>query len=226
MAIYSSTRSGRGRSLRRGESRRPGQWKLAYADFLTALMAFFLLMWLSTEQSVINREQVAAYFSGRNQTAETTSTQLAAIDHLLDEIAIAPGLAPYQGQIVSKVAGDKLRLEVTDASSAPLFETAGSEPSKDGKKLLSVLGTLIEPHSLNLRIEGHTDAFPAMEPGMSNWEISSARANAARKLLQDTGLPEARIRAVIGLADAVPLLPNQPHASVNRRISIILEDAN
>ena len=74
-----------------------------------------------------------------------------------------------------------------------------------------------------ITIEGHTDAFPSLIPNRSNWDISSERANAARRVLSNAGISPERVRAVTGLADTQPLKPGEPHLSVNRRISILLD---
>jgi len=223
MATWSSARSGRGRSLRRGESRRPGQWKLAYADFLTALMALFLLMWLSTEQSVANRQGIATYFSGRTISDSDRLSHVAPFADLTDEIATLPFLADHRYQVIATQTADSLRIELTDASVSPIFELGGAHFSELGVKLLSTVADLLAGRPFLLSIEGHTDAFPSRIEGFSNWDLSAERANAARRALTQAGVDVAQIRAVIGRADTAPLLPNQPHAPSNRRISIVLE---
>ncbi|MEO0882289.1 MAG: flagellar motor protein MotB [Pseudomonadota bacterium] len=223
MATYSSAHSGRGRSLRRGESRRPGQWKLAYADFLTALMAFFLLMWLSTEQSVENRQGIAAFFNGEEQLNHARSVDASDLSNLLSALETDVSLSQHGHQVIVTETGSGLRVELTDATATPLFASGGTELSGLGIELVSDVAGLLSEQPVLMSIEGHTDAFPASSEGFTNWDLSAARANAARAVLQRSGIPENRIRAVIGLADKHPLLPNQPHAAGNRRISIVLE---
>ena len=226
MANYSSVRYGRGRSQRRGEARRPGQWKLAYADFLTALMAFFLLMWLSTEQSAENRTAIAAYFSGNSST---NAGQGVAPDAdgsytaLMAKLTDAPGLSPFDGQIQLIERGEALRIEASDLTEAALFEMGQPDLTPAGRVLLAEIGRALLAEPFHVRIEGHTDAFPSHFEDMDNWQLSSRRANAARQALEAAGLAQDRIKAVTGLAATAPLLPNQPHAARNRRISIVLE---
>ncbi|MEM6899119.1 MAG: OmpA family protein [Pseudomonadota bacterium] len=222
MATYSSARLGRGRSLRRGESRRPGQWKLAYADFLTALMAFFLLMWLSTERSIEDRQGIAAYFQGGVDQQATLIEDASILPSLIETITSSTTLLPNGHRVFVSQTEGGVRVELTDAHALPLFDMGGEQLSEMGANLLSHIASLIEEQPIVVTIEGHTDAFPA-SGSSTNWDLSTARANAARAELEGAGFDASRIKAVVGLADTVPIVPNQPHAAVNRRISIVLE---
>jgi chemotaxis protein MotB len=90
--------------------------------------------------------------------------------------------------------------------------------ANSGQKIVPILLKLHEP----LSIAGHTDAAPFPGPDRTNWELSSERANATRRLLTDGGLPETRIKSVIGNAERDPLLPADPLAAANRRIAILV----
>jgi len=226
MTTYSSVHLGRGRSQRRGESRRTGQWKLAYADFLTALMAFFLLMWLSTDSSHAERSAIAAYFSGAEVPGNTVAltaadTDLEAI--LALEVATNPTLASLGQHIRIHTDPTGLRMELTDAATGSLFTSGSADLSQTGLELASNIGRILMPMPLSIRIEGHTDAFKTAPGTPSNWEISSARANSALRAFENAGIAPQRFKSVAGLAATKPLLPNQPHAALNRRISIVLE---
>jgi len=222
MATYSSVLNGRGRSLRRGESRRPGQWKLAYADFLTALMAFFLLMWLATEQSVAERGAIAAYFTGG--TVSDTVTPVSDLQaNLLSVMETNPEFSGLSGHIHLTNTPNGVRIDLSETSGAPLFSNADTALNATGIHLLSEMGALIADYPTQISVEGHTDAFKTHTGAYSNWDISSRRAAAAQHVLQQAGIAPDRFEAVVGLADTLPLNPNQPHAPINRRISIILE---
>lgn len=226
MATYSSVRHGRGRGHRRGESRRPGQWKLAYADFLTALMAFFLLMWLSTGTSSAERSAIAAYFSGEEIAGTILDPALAQTDLeaiLSAEIEANPALANLGQHIRIDQAPNSLRIELTDAATGSLFASGVATLSQRGHTIATNIAAILAPLPLDLRIEGHTDAFKTAPDAPSNWDISSARAASALEALEQGGISPERFKSVSGLADTVPLLPNQPHAAANRRISIVLE---
>jgi len=116
-----------------------------------------------------------------------------------------------------------LRIELTDANQNPLFTKGASTLSPAGQTLLTNMGTIIAALPLDLTLEGHTDAFKTAPNAPTNWQISSARAAAALSALEQAGIAPARFKGVTGLAATQPLLPNQPHAAVNRRISIVLE---
>lgn len=222
MATYSSVHYRRGRSQRRGETRRPGQWKLAYADFLTALMAFFLLMWLSTEQSVSNRSALAAYFSGEPVSAADPAipnAQAELMQAMMSDVALT-GLSGHV-EIVPTPTG--LRIDLADAQGSPLFASGSSDLNDDGNRLVGLLGGHLALIPGSISVEGHSDAFPAGGHAGDNWSISAMRANAARKGLETAGVPSERFASVVGFADSRPALPNQPHAAANRRISILLE---
>ena len=94
--------------------------------------------------------------------------------------------------------------------------TPSGKPPISGK----LPGTATQPE--NISIAGHTDAAPYRGDGMSNWELSSLRANATRRLLVEAGLQEARFRSVTGNADRDPLVPADPFAAANRRIAIVV----
>lgn len=226
MATYSSVRHRRGRSQRRGEPRRPGQWKLAYADFLTALMAFFLLMWLSAGSSLIERSAIAAYFTGTEITGNMLESEASATDLetiLATEIAANPVLSRFEDHIRVQARPDGLRIDLTDASSGSLFASGASDLNETGASILTNLARIITQMPFSLRIEGHTDAFKTVPGAPTNWELSSARAASALDALQADGIEASRFLSVTGLADTQPLLPTRPHAPSNRRISIVLE---
>lgn len=226
MATYSSVPSGRGRGHRRGESRRPGQWKLAYADFLTALMAFFLLMWLSTGSSQAERTAIAAYFTGAEivDGRETNPSSVFDIEAaLLAELAGSALFEQLSESVEVRSSEIGLRLEVTDGGQSPLFDTASGELNNTGQSLVAEIGRAIALLPVDVSIEGHTDAFVDSANEAANWHLSSARAQSALVTLQTSGISTDRFAAVTGLAATQPLQASQPHASVNRRVSIVLE---
>ena len=311
-----------------------GAWKVAYADFVTAMMAFFLLMWLLNATTEEQRRGLADYFaptnllarsvsgSGQpfggqtpNDTGNQTSTTGAitlqqgrlpiVMDIEEDEsdtparpvprrdgpegvedterartVAAAPpgardGAEPPQGgpaetpdptpealgeaelrrelarrereafdraaeQIREAVAADPaladlarqlrveqtpegLRIQLLDTERQPMFALGGAAPNDRARALLARVAQATARLPNQVDIAGHTDATPFRGGGdRSNWDLSAERANATRRLLAEAGLPEARIRSVSGRADRDPLLPDQPTAAANRRVSITL----
>jgi len=116
-----------------------------------------------------------------------------------------------------------LRIELTDADTGSLFASGSANLSGLGSQIAGNIGEVLLPLPLAIKIEGHTDAFKTAPGAPSNWEISSARANNALTAFEEAGIAPDRFKSVTGLAATHPLLPNQPHAAVNRRISIVLE---
>jgi chemotaxis protein MotB len=113
-----------------------------------------------------------------------------------------------------------VRLDLVDTAGRPLFESASGALTAEGAKLVAAAARTLAPLSNAVSIEGHTDAFSLAQAGYSNWDLSSDRANEARRLLEAGGVAGARFQAVTGLADTQPLAPGQPHLAQNRRISL------
>ena len=206
---------------------RIGTWKLAYADFLTALCAFFLVMWIVHGVSAEDKAELARQFSGEVSepaAAATTPASLASsrTEYLADQLRKDPGLRAF-GQSVTVTAEPTLiRIDLTDMATRPLFDTGDGRLNVTGQSLTRAAGHAIATLSLPVMIEGHTDSNPSITPGYSNWELSADRANSARRILEDAGVSPARIQAVSGLADTRPLLRSNPALPANRRISIVL----
>jgi chemotaxis protein MotB len=133
-----------------------------------------------------------------------------------------PTLSDLAKQLSIDMTPDGLRIQIVDEVKLPMFPTGSSTPNDRARlliqKIVPILMKLHEP----LSIAGHTDAAPFPGPDRTNWELSAERANATRRLLTDDGLPETRIKSVIGDSDRDPLLPADPMAAANRRIAILV----
>jgi len=219
IAMPPRTRAGRMPVL---PSRKMGTWKMAYADFLTALMALFMLMWLVSGVSPESRAAIASEFKPQNMAASAAS-----LPRVPDEAAQLFGLLKLSEAL--KLAGDSViltaqpdgvRLDLVDTSGRPLFESASGALTAEGRALVSAAAATLAPLPNALSIEGHTDAFSLVKAGYSNWELSSDRANEARRLLEAGGVTSERLRAVTGLSETRPLYAGQPHLAQNRRISL------
>ncbi len=201
-------------------ARKMGTWKLAYADFLTALCAFFLVMWIVHGVSAEDKAELAKQF-GADIELETAAAPSSALQ-LAEKLQADPGLLAF-GSSVSVTADDNLiRIDLTDMATRPLFETGDGALNETGQNLTQAVGSAIAYLSLPIRIEGHTDSNPILTPDYSNWDLSADRANSARRIIESAGVQPSRIKAVTGLADTRPLLPTSPTSSANRRISIVL----
>lgn len=204
-------------------SRRLGTWKIAYADFLTALMAFFLVMWLVSGVSGDDRDELAEYFGGSKVVSTTDVAMLTAADLQAAQIRAALAPAMDEGHLSVMVEGGSIRLELMDRTSDPLFRSGQGGFNDNGEKLLRSVAELVAGLEAPIALEGHTDAFPSAVAGYSNWELSADRANAARRILEQSGVQADRITGVSGLAHTRPLNPGEPHLPANRRVSILLQ---
>lgn len=202
-------------------ARKTGTWKLAYADFLTALMAFFLILWLVSGVSAEDRAAIASEFSYQTRTpADAAMAAPSEAEHLLAMLERSGALNAAGENVLLTASAAGVRVELTDTAGRPLFETGSGALNADGRELLNSLAGLLAslPHPVS--VEGHTDAFPAPAVEFSNWELSSSRAHEARRMLAEAGIDGSRFRAVTGYADTRPLSPGQPHLAANRRISL------
>ncbi|MEM9055303.1 MAG: OmpA family protein [Pseudomonadota bacterium] len=222
MALAYSSRRVRGRKPA-ASPRKLGTWKLAYADFLTALCAFFLIMWIVHGVTAEERQAIAQQFG-----AETEAIDLAASDPVMQAKVVAdllqsdPAFAQYSSSVTITAEPDLVRIDLSDMAERPLFETGEGKLNETGESLTRLAGTAISILDFPILIEGHTDSNPSLTAGYSNWELSADRANSARRILLEAGVRKDRIQAVSGLADTTPLLPAAPTDGANRRISIVL----
>lgn len=202
-------------------ARKMGTWKMAYADFLTALMAFFLLMWLVGGVSPDARAAIAQQFRIRPATpaSPALSVPAEAVD-LLSHLQLSETLKAAGKSVILTAQPDGIRIDLVDTDGRALFESASGSLTTEGAALVNAAAEALAPLSNRLSIEGHTDAFSLTVAGYTNWDLSSDRANQARRLLEAGGVAPARFMAVTGLSDTRPLYPGQPHLAQNRRISL------
>jgi chemotaxis protein MotB len=255
-----------------GHGHHGGAWKLAYADFVTAMMAFFLLMWLLASTDPVYRKGVAEYFKdpwkasfeGGSSTSESASIikgggedlsradgevqmakqlqpdisqqlidlqkaeerkQMEAIKDKIEEMIQEDSmLNPFKDQLRIDITQEGLRVQIIDKEGRPMFDLASARMENYASEIIHKLAPVMNGMSNKISISGHTDArpFPGNGQGYTNWELSTDRANAARKEMIRGGFQESRMLRVVGLASSVPFLDNNPMAATNRRISIIL----
>ncbi|HYD66626.1 flagellar motor protein MotB [Azospirillum sp.] len=294
------------------EEEHNGTWKLAYADFVTAMMTFFLIMWLMNITTVEQRKGIADYFnpiavSQANSGADgmlagrsvdktgslstpnapgdsgipvasppvvaslgdsdrqpagrkdpmphplgakappkdaqqpTTREELEAMldrqsealheRYALDElerdlrkrVASAPELKAVADSVLIQQVPEGLRIQLTDQAKFSMFAVGSAQMNEQGKRLMRMVSAAIATVPNGLSISGHTDALGyAAEAKYGNWELSSDRANAARRELIAAGVPPRRIVRVEGRADLDHLAADTPLDPRNRRISITL----
>ena len=288
-----------------GHAHHGGAWKIAYADFVTAMMAFFMLLWILGATNEQQRKGIADYFTptviqmqnsggsnglfgGRAVTApdgssvrpettgkrpvtaagadklpakpgngdgsESSSGQQgqasgnsgkqtrpgeaearaaarakddAALDKAAQRIAARlegdPTLQGLQGQVRFVKTRDGLRIDMVERADFAMFALGTAAPTTAAGGLVQTVAHAIAQMPNALTVRGHTDALGFSRPGgASNWSLSTARADATRRLLMGAGIPGGRFRRIEGVADTDPYLKDRPADPRNRRISVTL----
>ena len=212
-----------------------GAWKVAYADFVTAMMALFIVLWLMNSSDQV-KKAVAGYFkdptgkgallgSGAGGAGDGIGVGKDDMNKLKDKLEAAmkqmPQLAALQDQVAMTVTGEGLRIELLEKEVGTFFESGNSQPTGSGQEMLKMLAAQVGGLPNKLLIEGHTDSRP-FDPSKpySNWELSSDRANSARRLMQASGLRGDQVTEVRGYADQRLRKPDAPDDPSNRRISV------
>ena len=217
-----------------------GAWKVAYADFVTAMMALFIVLWLMNSSEPVKRA-IAGYFRDPSGRASGEGTGQAGIgegigigkndmadlkNKLEAAIKQMPELAALKDQVQMTVTGEGLRIELLEKEIGTFFETGNAQATGPGQEMLRMLAAEVGKLPNRLLIEGHTDARRFSDGGAySNWELSSDRANSARRLMQSSGVRTDQVAEVRGFADQRLRNPKDPNADSNRRITVIVQYA-
>jgi chemotaxis protein MotB len=215
-----------------------GAWKVAYADFVTAMMALFIVLWLMNSSKQI-QEAVGGYFKDPTGTAKQVgSDQVGAAENfvvskdnmeqlkeqLQKAIKEVPKFDLLKNHIDMTVTNEGLRIELSESATGTFFESGKAKISEGGEGLLIVLAEELGKLPNKLAIEGHTDSKKYAEgSNYGNWELSSDRANAARRLLQQNGIRLDQVTQVRGFADQRLRKKDDPLDPANRRISLIVQ---
>jgi chemotaxis protein MotB len=145
-----------------------------------------------------------------------------AADALRSAFLADPLFAELARQVLVEIVPEGLRIQLLESDGAPMFATGGTQPTERVRQMIRQVARSTAGLANPLTITGHTDSAPFRGTGRTNWELSAERANAARRLLVDSGVAESRLRGVIGMADREPLIADQPQAAANRRVAITL----
>lgn len=264
-----------------------GAWKIAFADFATAMMAFFLVMWLMTSATPEQKKAISGYFQDPIGFTESASpyvidlggTPTVAPDRTLnpdsqgrtdadelhinpegetevnppEQVKISPDVAEnlaekvererlemllqelqnkveenpelqkFKDQILFEITQDGLRIQIMDADNRPMFNLGSAQLQPYFEDILLIMADTIKGVPNKVSISGHTDAKPfAGAGGFGNWELSSNRANAARRTLVFGGYPEEQVARVVGYASSALFDREDPFNPVNRRIDIVV----
>lgn len=217
-----------------------GAWKVAYADFVTALMALFIVLWLVSSGPRV-RESVAGYFRdprGFHQltgTAHAGSGEALSIDEanirkLREEVEEAmkkmPEMRALSKYVQFTVTGEGLRIELMEKDGGMFFEAGSPHPTVNGERMFDLLAEQLSAMPNQVAIEGHTDSRPFLNSGADaygNWELSFDRADMARRIMIARGLRTDQIAEIRGYADHRALIAGDPSDSRNRRVSVIMK---
>jgi len=219
-----------------------GAWKVAYADFVTAMMALFIVLWLMNSSDKV-KKAVAGYFNDPKGTANLLGTtmngngmtvQPGNIDNLQklkskleQEIKERKELEKLSKQIELSITPEGLRIELLEDKNGTFYQSGSPRLSASGQELLALLATELKTLPNDLLIEGHTDATQySSDANYSNWELSADRANSARRLLQEHGVRSNQVTQVRGYADQLLRVTNNPTDPSNRRISILVRNSD
>lgn len=215
-----------------------GAWKVAYADFVTAMMALFIVLWLMGASDQV-KKAVAGYFkdpsgktmqmgtgqAGSGETLKLGKDDMSELKNKLENaMRRAPELARLKDQVQMTVTGEGLRIELMESEVATFFESGNAQPTESGQEMLTMIASQLGKMPNSLLIEGHTDARPYnSNRGYSNWELSADRANSARKLMEDSGTRPKQVVEVRGFADQRLRKLDDPNSPSNRRVSIVVK---
>jgi chemotaxis protein MotB len=220
-----------------------GAWKVAYADFVTAMMALFIVLWLMSNTSKQTQMAISGYFKDPSGTATKVGTTLAGTgenfqvtkenmaqlkEKLQKTIQNINDLDKLKKNIEMTVTAEGLRIELLESEKGTFFDSGSAKLNQSGQELLTLLAAELEKVPNHVSIEGHTDAKPYTgKSSYSNWELSADRANAARRLMQQPeGLRPDQVTQVRGFADQRLRDVKDPLDPANRRISIIVQYIN
>jgi chemotaxis protein MotB len=215
-----------------------GAWKVAYADFVTAMMALFIVLWLLNSSKQV-QEAVGGYFKdptgtskhvGSNMQGTGESFSLTRDDmpklkqELQKSVRRITDFEKLKDHIEMTVTAEGLRIELMEGESGTFFESGNPVPTAEGKEFLIALAQELGKLPNKMSIEGHTDSKPFTKGGnYGNWELSADRANAARRLMQENGIAPAQVTQVRGYADQQLRRRENPEDASNRRITVIVQ---
>jgi chemotaxis protein MotB len=215
-----------------------GAWKVAYADFVTAMMSLFIVLWLLNSTPQV-KKAIAGFFNDPRGTSTKMGTDVLGdgpsvsidktnVEKLKESIKKAivkqKELDKLAKQVEMTITSEGLRIELIEDKDGTFFQSGSAKLSESGEALIETLSGQLKDMPNHLLIEGHTDAKPySTGNGYTNWELSSDRANAARRLLQQDGVRPDQISQVRGYADQSLRVAANPLDPSNRRISIIVQ---
>jgi len=214
-----------------------GAWKVAYADFVTAMMALFIVLWLLSNSEKV-KKAVGGYHQdptgngklmGSNMSGSGTGVSICVDDmeklkeKLEEAMKTMPKFEQFKKNVQVIVTGEGLRVEMLENEKGMFFESGKPNPSDQGRELLAKLSEELGKLPNKLLVEGHTDAKPYASGTYTNWELSADRANSARRMMMESGVRADQVAQVRGFADQHLRTPKDPENPSNRRISVLMQ---
>ena len=226
-----------------------GSWKVAYADFVTAMMALFLVLWLTAQDTrikeaierafrnpfssatkesvgIIPNKDVQAMQQAKGNFDSVSVLQLELLRRITEDLAKLLQKDPdSQNSVKLDMTSDGLRINVFDRSHKPIFESDTARFTEYGAWVFSTLAWEIGRYpTFTVELSGHTErGHNLVRPDYGDWELSADRANAARRKLLQQGVASAQIYKVSGVGDTEPLENTRPADEINRRVSVQLK---
>ena len=135
-----------------------------------------------------------------------------------------PDLDPLKQNVIFEQTPEGLHIQIIDQEGKPMFQSGRADMAGATNELLNNLGTALAELPNRITLAGHTDAVPFADGAQyDNWDLSSDRANATRRVFEAAGVNRDRVIRVSGMADTDLLVPENPTDPSNRRISIMVQ---
>jgi chemotaxis protein MotB len=225
-----------------------GAWKVAYADFITAMMALFMVLWLTAQDTkikeaverafrnpfsaitkestgLIPNKDVTASSKAEGKFQSISAVEMETMRHISEDLAkILQQQDETEKSVQLDLTSDGLRINVFDRSHKPIFEPDSDVFTQYGGWVFSTLAWEISRYtSFKIELEGHTET--RTEAGVEShnkWDLSTERANSARRKLVQNGVSAGQLCKVSGYADTVPMPELPPTSEANRRVTVLL----
>ncbi len=220
-----------------------GAWKVAYADFVTAMMALFMVLWLVSTADTSFKQGIADYFRQPpgvfDTLAPTGSLSFDKKDSFIEPLEelqerltqdleeVEENYDDIKNQVRISLTPEGLLVDVLDSDRRAFFDSGSAEIKPVLQAILEKIVPRIKDLPTKIVISGHTDAHLYRNTAFfSNWDLSATRALNTRRVMEKLGFPAKMVDRIIGYADSTPLFPNDPYNPANRRISILVENAS
>jgi chemotaxis protein MotB len=224
-----------------------GSWKVAYADFVTAMMALFLCLWLTSQDQkikeaverafrnpfssvtkesvgIIPNKDVSSSFKQQGRFSSVSAVEMETMRRVSEDLSKLLKQDDEQASVQIDLTPDGLRINIFDRSRKPIFNPDSDVFTDYGGWVFNTLAWEISRYTtFRIELEGHTEANSSTgREAHSKWELSTERSNAARRKLVQSGVAPEQVCKVSGYADTMPMPGYPPGAEINRRVTVML----